>query len=278
MPRRLGRRALDPGRAVRHDRRPQGRSRDRGAAVYEITTFRAEAYTDDSRKPRRRVRRRHRGRPGAARLHRQLDGVGADRRRASRRWSTRSAARPTSLRRTLRTPLAPRSVSATTRCGCCGRPGSSPATASNRPTSSSRPSSQMAQRLEIVSAGTDPRRVRQVDRRRPSGGRVVVPRRHRSRRSVPPRTAGDAPRTRSDPPPQGRADALDRRGRERRARGRGRRHERPAIGEPFDFRLTRLAALFHDIGKPRTRGYLRGQGHDLPPPRRGRGADDQASG
>ena len=29
---------------------------------------------------------------------------------------------------------------------------------------------------------------------------------------------------------------------------------------PFDFRLTRLAALFHDVGKPRTRGYLEGKG------------------
>jgi poly(A) polymerase len=28
----------------------------------------------------------------------------------------------------------------------------------------------------------------------------------------------------------------------------------------FDFRITRLAALFHDIGKPRTRGYLPGKG------------------
>ena len=40
--------------------------------------------------------------------------------------------------------------------------------------------------------------------------------------------------------------------------------ENPAIvsGErpEFDFRLTRLAALFHDIGKPRTRGYLEGKG------------------
>lgn len=41
-------------------------------------------------------------------------------------------------------------------------------------------------------------------------------------------------------------------------------NENPAIvsGErpEFDFRLTRLAALFHDIGKPRTRGYLEGKG------------------
>ncbi len=39
-------------------------------------------------------------------------------------------------------------------------------------------------------------------------------------------------------------------------------HEQGADGEAstFDFRLTRLAALFHDIGKPRTRGYLEGKG------------------
>ena len=38
---------------------------------------------------------------------------------------------------------------------------------------------------------------------------------------------------------------------------------RPWSGEgpaPFDFRITRLAALFHDIGKPRTRGYQKGRG------------------
>ena len=38
---------------------------------------------------------------------------------------------------------------------------------------------------------------------------------------------------------------------------------------PFDFRLTRLAALFHDVGKPRTRGY-QGARASLPPSRRGR--------
>ena len=41
-------------------------------------------------------------------------------------------------------------------------------------------------------------------------------------------------------------------------------HEWPSIvdgdRQPFDFRLTRLAALFHDIGKPRTRGFLPGKG------------------
>ncbi|MEL6893381.1 MAG: CCA tRNA nucleotidyltransferase [Actinomycetota bacterium] len=49
-------------------------------------------------------------------------------------------------------------------------------------------------------------------------------------------------------------------------------HEWPSIAsgerEPFDFRITRLAALFHDIGKPKTRGHQPGKGttfhhHDM---------------
>ncbi len=35
---------------------------------------------------------------------------------------------------------------------------------------------------------------------------------------------------------------------------------RPDARDDFDFRLTRLAALFHDVGKPKTRGYLEGKG------------------
>lgn len=35
---------------------------------------------------------------------------------------------------------------------------------------------------------------------------------------------------------------------------------RPDAHSDFDFRVTRLAALFHDVGKPRTRGYLEGKG------------------
>lgn len=37
-------------------------------------------------------------------------------------------------------------------------------------------------------------------------------------------------------------------------------HEHPVGRPPFDFRITRLAALFHDIGKPRTRGHRPGRG------------------
>lgn len=36
--------------------------------------------------------------------------------------------------------------------------------------------------------------------------------------------------------------------------------EQPEGRPPFDFRRTRLAALFHDVGKPRTRGYQKGKG------------------
>jgi len=36
--------------------------------------------------------------------------------------------------------------------------------------------------------------------------------------------------------------------------------ERPSTAPTFDFRRTRLAALLHDVGKPRTRGYQQGKG------------------
>lgn len=35
---------------------------------------------------------------------------------------------------------------------------------------------------------------------------------------------------------------------------------RPDANDDFDYRITRLAALFHDVGKPKTRGYLEGKG------------------
>ena len=39
-----------------------------------------------------------------------------------------------------------------------------------------------------------------------------------------------------------------------------RRPDEQLARQPFDFRRTRLAALFHDIGKPRTRGFQPGKG------------------
>jgi poly(A) polymerase len=37
-------------------------------------------------------------------------------------------------------------------------------------------------------------------------------------------------------------------------------HEATGYSTDYDFRRTRLAALFHDVGKPRTRGYQQGKG------------------
>ena len=36
--------------------------------------------------------------------------------------------------------------------------------------------------------------------------------------------------------------------------------ESASVRTPYDFRITRLGALFHDVGKPRTRGYQKGKG------------------
>ena len=60
---------VDPGRALRHDRRSQGRPviRDHHPPRRGLPPGLAQA--------RRRVRRRDRGRPVAARLHRQRDGA-----------------------------------------------------------------------------------------------------------------------------------------------------------------------------------------------------------
>ena len=124
----LGRRGVDPGRAVRHDRRPRDRP-DGTSLTVEITTFRAEAtpttrasrdvtFADDDR-----------GRPRPPRLHDQRDGArAAPTTDADARRSVRRRGRPRHRRRCARR-WRRRSASTTTRCGCCGRPGSSPATA-----------------------------------------------------------------------------------------------------------------------------------------------------
>ena len=50
-------------------------------------------------------------------------------------------------------------------------------------------------------------------------------------------------------------------------------HTLAVVDKTAPDRLLRLAALFHDVGKPRTRAFGRRRG-DLPPPRGGRGPDD----
>ena len=59
---------------------------------FEITTYRAEVYRPESRKPEVDVRRRHRDRPVAARLHGQRDGARAA--RAGARRPVRRRGRP----------------------------------------------------------------------------------------------------------------------------------------------------------------------------------------
>ena len=87
MPAGLGRRRVDPGRALRHDRRHEAGAVDLRAApgdmierIYEITTHRAEAYQRPFAQARRRVLDRHPCRPVPPRLHRERDGHRSDRR------------------------------------------------------------------------------------------------------------------------------------------------------------------------------------------------------
>ena len=88
VPRGLGRRDLDAGRALRHDRRQEGRAdlRDHDPSRRGVQRRLAQAG--------RRVRRRHRGRPVAPRLHGQRHGARADRGDADARRSVRWRRRP----------------------------------------------------------------------------------------------------------------------------------------------------------------------------------------
>ena len=106
----LGGRRLDPGRAVRDHRLPQGRAglRDHDAPGRGLRARVAQARGD--------LRRRHRGRPLAARLHHQRDGPAAARHGADR--PLRRAGRPGG-RAACAPRSTPRSRSPTTRCACC---------------------------------------------------------------------------------------------------------------------------------------------------------------
>ena len=249
---RLGRPRLAPGPALRHDRLPEG------GATLEITTFRAEVYRPESRKPEVAVRRRHRDRPVAARLHGQRDGARAC---PSRSSSTRSAARPTSRPSVLRTPLAPE-----------------------------------------VSFVDDPLRMLRAARfiaqlrarararaRRARSSELRPPARDRQRRADPRRalascslvddpTAGlwflcetglsdeflpelNAMRLEQDPI-HTHKDVLA--------------HTIAVVRKTRPELRVRLAALFHDVGKPKTRSFATGR-RELPPPRGGRRPHDRGA-
>ena len=205
----LGRRGVDAGRAVRHDRRQAratGPSRSRPTAPRRTTPTRAS--------PTSSFADAHRGRPVAPRLHRQRDGA-----RAARPESGRPVRRRRDLlvhagcaRRCRRTSRSP-----TTRCGCCGRRASSPATdlhARRRAGRRDRAGCDTGSRSCRPSASATSSTSCSSSTIRP---RALVPRRHRAVRRVPARAPGDAARAGSDPPPQGRARPHDRRRRERDA-------------------------------------------------------------
>ena len=136
---------------------------------FEITTFRAEVYRPESRKPEVDVRRRHRDRSLAARLHGQRDGARARRARARR---SATAGSPISRRGGCARRSRPRSRSATTRCACCARRASSRRSASSPTPSSSHAIEQMRERLADRQRGADPRRAVEAARRRRSVGRA----------------------------------------------------------------------------------------------------------
>ena len=123
----------------------------RGSQAYEITTHRAEVYEPESRKPdvvfadAIEVDLSRRDFTVNA-MALELTTRRTDARRSLRR--RRRSRRP----RAAHPDLARRRASATTRCACCGPPGSSPATSWSRCRSWSDAVSAMRHRLSIVSA------------------------------------------------------------------------------------------------------------------------------
>ncbi len=248
-----------------------------GDRVYEITTFRAESYTDDSRKPHVTYADDDRDRSRPARLHRQRDGARAHRwrhadprrpARRRRRPDPEGAADPARPGRQLqrrpaphvargpfRRPLRP---AAHRRAGRRGRGDGD------------------AARDRV--GRTDPRRVRQADHGRSPGERALVPVRHRARAISSSRSCRrcGSSTTRST------GTRTCCRTRSPSSRTSGRRTNSRRDGRRSTSGIVRLAALFHDIGKPRTRGYLEGKGttfhhHDAVGARMTKQAHDRAA-
>ncbi len=230
----------------------------------EITTFRGRGATTTTRASRR-SRSPTTIEADLARRDFTINAMALELRRRRRR-----ARRPVRRRRRPRdrdaahAAGARRSASATTRCGCCGRPASSPASGSSRSPELVAAVRRHGQPAGDRVGGADPRRARQADRRRPARppgcGSWSTPGSPSTscpscRRCASSTTRSIATRTCSTHTIAV-VENVDR-----------------GVAATFDFRLTRLAALFHDIGKPRTRWLPAGQGHDVPPPRRrsGRG-------
>ena len=167
--------------------------------------------------------------------------------------STPSAASPTWPPRSCARRCRPRCPSPTTRCGCCARRASSPATASCPTTDSRAPWRELRARLEIVSA----ERVRDelskllvVDDPEP---RALVPRRHRA--SPTSSSPSCRPCAWSRIPIHRHKDVLA--------------HTIAVVAKTRPSLIVRMAALLHDVGQAQDAVH-RPQGRVLPPPRGGR--------
>ncbi len=226
----LGRRGVAPGQALR-----DGRRRVRGRAVRDHDVPRRRV---PRRQPqaRRHLLRRHRDRPVPSRLHDQRDGARA---RRARRWSTRWAASPTSPPGGSAPRSRPRCRSATTRCACCGPPGSLQRWASS-PTPicvrGGRAHAGPARRSSAPSASaTSCRSCCWPTTRRPDSGSSRG--RASPTSSCPSSTRWSSSRTRST----GTRTCW--------------RTRSPSSRRPSPRLKLRLGALLHDVGKPTTRGY-----------------------
>ena len=213
---RLGRRDLDAGRALRHDRRQEARAprrsrlRDHHPPRRGLPRRLAQA--------RRRVQRPDRGRPVAPRLHHQRDGAGAHHRLAD-------AGRP--VRRCRRSAHPHPAHAAGAGDQLQRRPAAHAARGPLHRPPAGHPGARAGRGREgdEGAAGdrvgrAHSRRARQADHPAAPDGRAVVRHRHRPGRRVPARAADDAAGAGPDPSPQGRAHAHPGRGGERAPAGR----------------------------------------------------------
>ena len=227
----LGRRGVGPGQALRHDRRQEGRPhlRDHHPPGRGVHARLPQA--------RGRVRRRRRGRPLPPRLHRQRHGARARHRPSTPSSSIPSAALADLAAHRLRTPaVAGRVVHRRPAAHAAGRPVHRRLRPRPRPrpgrrrAPAARPARDRVRRAH-------PRRARQAAGRRRAGRRAC------GSSSTPAWPTSSCPSCRrcalEQDPIHRHKDVLA--------------HTIAVVEKTSPDKILRLAALFHDIGKPKTR-------------------------